>query len=188
MLVNNNLSESNLEALRQAILNDADFIGNSFGAFSYNCTAKQTSEKQFQYRIKFALDENQTLTIISDKHPAYVATMLVAPIVTSENIRGLYMRFPLYLKSIREAFDDYRDYQNINMITALDKKETVTDYDYLRDKVKSIYANQMMIEDRTTTVAKKNFHQLNHNLYLNTILTVINLVLVVGVLWKLFVN
>ena len=94
MQINNTLTPANLEALREAILNEADLSNNLFGNFSFSCTAKNLKNGSINYLIKFTLEEDpeQFLVVSSSEPLPYVITMLVA---NSSGCRAsLYNRFP----------------------------------------------------------------------------------------------
>lgn len=180
MLVNNNLLESNLDALRKSILTETSVQGTTFGNFKYNCTAKPTEEK-ILYRVKFEMvgEENQTLVVMSDKPASYILAMLVAPIAHPAQFKILNKRFPFEGKYITQAFEDFKNHQSVAVLTSLAAKQEVIDYDYIRGKVQNIYFEQHTSRNHVSAVVKEAFHKLNCNMYLNSIFTVINFVLAV---------
>ena len=159
MQINNTLTPANSEALRKAILNEADLANNLFGNFSFSCTAKNLKDGEVNYLIKFTLEEDpeQFLVVSSSEPLPYVITMLVA---NSSGCRAsLYNRFPLSRSYIDRAFDDYQTYLSMAKL-------------------------QADVEEETSIVDSN----ISNGLFLTSVLTGINLILIVGVLWKLFLN
>lgn len=189
MIVNNNLTESNLDALRKSILTETSITGTTFGNFKYNCTVKATEEK-ILYRVKFEMigEENQTLVVLSDKPASYILAMLVAPIAHPAQYKILRKRFPCEGKYVTQGFEDFKSHQSVAILTSLVSKQEVIEYDYLRGKIQNIYVEQHTSRNHVSAVVKEAFHKLNYNLYLNSIFTVINFVLLVVVVCKLFLN
>lgn len=189
MLVNNNLTESNLDALRKSILTETSITGTTFGNFKYNCTVKATEEK-ILYRVKFEMigEENQTLVVLSDKPASYILAMLVAPIAHPAQHKILRKRFPCEGKYVTQGFEDFKNHQSVAILTSLVSKQEVIEYDYLRGKIQNIYVEQHTGRNHIVSVVNELFHKLNCNLYLNNILTVINFILLVVVVWKQFLN
>lgn len=159
MQINNTLTPANLEALREAILNEADLANNLFGNFQLSCTAKNLKDGGVNYLIKFTLEEDpeQFLVVSSSKPLPYVVTLLVA---TDGGCRAsLYNRFPLSRSYIDHAFEDYQTY--LSMVKL-----------------------QADIEEEPSTVDSN----ISNGLFLTSVLTFINFILIVGVVWKLFLN
>ena len=158
MQINNTLTPANLEALREAILNEADLSNNLFGNFSFSCTAKNLYGK-VNYLIKFTLDEDpeQFLVVSSSEPLPYVITLLVATGGGYINRASLYNRFPLSRSYIDRAFEDYRIHENLVKLQAEEEPQAVDS-------------------------------NISDGLFLTSVLTGINLILIIGVLWKLFVN
>lgn len=159
MQINNTLTSANLEALREAILNEADLANNLFGNFQLSCTAKNLKDGGVNYLIKFTLEEDpeQFLVVSSSKPLPYVVTMLVATGGGYINRASLYNRFPLSRSYIDHAFEDYRIHESL--VKLQDEEELPTVDSNISD-----------------------------GLFLTSVLTGINFILLVGVLWKLFVN
>lgn len=160
MQINNTLTPANLEALREAILSEADLSNNLFGNFSFSCTAKNLKDGKVNYLIKFTLDEDpeQFLVVSSSEPLPYVVTMLVATGGGYINRASLYNRFPLSRSHIDRALEDYQTYQSMAK---------------LQDE-----------EEEPSTVDSN----ISNGLFLTSVLTGINLILLVGVVWKLFLN
>ena len=161
MQINNTLTPANLEALREAILGEVDLSNNLFGNFSFSCTAKNLKDGGVNYLIKFTFEEDpeQFLVVSSSEPLPYVVTLLVAPSGGYSNRASLYNRFPLSRSYIDRAFDDYRIHENLVKL-------------------------QADIEEENQTVASN----ISDGLFLTSVLTGINLILIIGVLWKLFLN
>ena len=161
MQINNTLTPANLEALREAILSEVDLSNNLFGNFSFSCTAKNLKDGEVNYLIKFTLDEDpeQFLVVSSSEPLPYVITLLVATGGGYINRASLYNRFPLSRSYIDSAFDDYQTYLSMAKL-------------------------QADIEEESQTVDSN----ISDGLFLTSVLTGINLILIIGVLWKLFVN
>lgn len=161
MQINNTLTPANLEALREAILNEADLANNLFGNFQLSCTAKNLKDGSVNYLIKFTLEEDpeQFLVVSSSEPLPYVVTLLVAPSGGYTNRASLYNRFPLSRSYIDRAFEDYRIHEGLVKL-------------------------QADVEEEPSTVDSN----ISDGLYLTSVLTFINFILLVGVLWKLFLN
>lgn len=161
MQINNTLTPANLEALREAILNEVDLANNLFGNFQLSCTAKNLNDGEHNYLIKFTVEEDpeQFLVVSSDEPLPYVVTMLVAPSGGYINRASLYNRFPLSRSHVDRAFDDYQTYLSMAKL-------------------------QADIEEEPSVVDSN----ISDGLYLTSVLTFINLILIIGVLWKLFLN
>lgn len=158
MQINNTLTPANLEALREAILNEADLSNNLFGNFQLSCTAKNLGGI-VNYVIKFTLEEDpeQFLVVSSSEPLPYVVTMLVATGGGYINRASLYNRFPLSRSYIDRALKDYQ-----------------------------IHESLVKLEDSNEPPAVDS--NISNGLYLTSVLTFINFILIVGVLWKLFLN
>ena len=161
MQINSTLTPANLEALRKAILNEVDLSNNLFGNFSFSCTAKNLKDGGINYLIKFTLEEDpeQFLVVSSSEPLPYVVTLLVAPSGGYINRASLYNRFPLSRSYIDRAFDDYQTYLSMAKLQADIEKERQTVASNIRD-----------------------------GLFMTSVLTRINFILIVGVIWKLFLN
>ena len=159
MQINNTLTPANLEALRKAILNEADLANNLFGDFQFSCTAKNLKDGSVNYLIKFTLEEDpeQFLVVSSSEPLPYVVTLLVAP---SGGCRAsLYNRFPLSRSYIDRAFEDYQTY--LSMVKL-----------------------QAEVEEEPSVVDSN----ISKALFINSVLTRINFILIIGVIWKIFLN
>lgn len=158
MQITNALTPANLEALREAILNEADLSNNLFGNFQLSCTAKNL-KGGFNYLIKFTLEEDpeQFLVVSSNEPLPYVITMLVATGGGYINRASLYNRFPLSRSYVDRAFDDYQIHESLVKLEDGNEPSTVDS-------------------------------NISDGLFLTSVLTGINLILIIGVLWKLFLN
>ena len=159
MQINNTLTPANLEALREAILNEVDLANNLFGNFSFSCTAKTLKDGEVNYVIKFTLEDDpeQFLVVSSSEPLPYVITMLVATGGGYINRASLYNRFPYSRSHIDHAFEDYQTY--LSMAKLQDEEE-----------LPAVDSN------------------ISNGLFLTSVLSGINLILIIGVLWKLFLN
>ena len=159
MQINNTLTPANLEALREAILGEVDLSNNLFGNFSFSCTAKNLKDGKVNYLIKFTLDEDpEQFLVVSSSEPLPYVVTLL--VANSSWCRAsLYNRFPLSRSYIDRAFDDYRIHENLVKL-------------------------QAGIEEESQTVDSN----ISDGLFLTSVLTGINLILIIGVLWKLFLN
>lgn len=161
MQINSTLTPANLEALREAILSETAPSTNLLGNFRFSCTAKNLKDGNINYRIKFTLekDPDQFLVVSSNKPLPYVFTMLVAHSSGYTNRASLYNRFPRSRSYIDRAFDDYQTYQSmVKLQTTIEEEHPAVD----------------------SNVSKA--------LYLNAALTAINFILIIGMIWKLFLN
>ena len=159
MQINNTLTPANLEALREAILNEADLANNLFGNFSFSCTAKNLKDGEPNYLIKFTLEEDpeQFLVVSSSEPLPYVVTLLVA---NSSGCRAsLYNRFPLSRSYIDRALEDYQTYQSMAKL-------------------------QANVEEEPSLVDSN----ISKGLFINSVLTRINFILIIGVIWNQFLN
>lgn len=161
MQINNTLTPANLEALREAILNEADLASNLFGNFQLSCTAKNLKDGEVNYLIKFTLEEDpeQFLVVSSNEPLPYVVTMLVATGGGYINRASLYNRFPYSRSHVDRAYKDYQTYQSMAKL-------------------------QADVEEEPSVVDSN----ISDGLFLTSVLTGINLILIIGVLWKLFLN
>ena len=161
MQINNTLTPANLEALRKAILSEVDLMNNIFGDFKFSCTAKNLKDGKVNYLIKFTLQEDpeQYLEVSSSEPLPYVITMLVAPSGGYINRASLYNRFPLSRSYVDHAFDDYQTY--LSMVKL-----------------------QADIEEEPSLVDSN----ISKSLFIDSVLTRINFILIIGVIWKLFLN
>ena len=161
MQINNTLTPASLEALRKAILNEVDLMNNVFGDFKFSCTAKNLKDGKVSYLIEFTLEEDpdQYLAVSADEPLPYVITMLVAYGDGYVNRASLYNRFPLSRSYIDHAFKDYRTHKNLIKLEAGGK------------------------EDHPTVDSN-----ISKSLSIDSVLTRINFILIIGVIWKLFLN
>ena len=161
MQINSTLTPANLEALREAILNEADLANNLFGNFQLSCTAKNLKDGSVNYLIKFTLEEDpeQFLVVSTNKPLPYVLTMLVATGGGYINRASLYNRYPLSRSYIDRAFDDYQTYLSMAKLQA--------DVEEERPAVDS---------------------NIRKALFINSVLTRINFILIIGVIWNQFLN
>ncbi len=161
MRINNTLTPANLEALRKAIINEVDLINNVFGGFSFSCTAKNLKAGNINYLIKFTPkeDPDQHLVISSGEPLPYVITMLVAHGGGYANWASLRNRFPFDSDYIDRAFMDYQTH-------------------------KSLIKLEAAVEEKLPTMGS----DISQTLYLDSILTRVNFILIVGMIWKLFLN
>ena len=159
MQINNTLTPANLEALREAILSEADLSNNLFGNFSFSCTAKNLKDGKVNYLIKFTLEEDpeQFLVVSSSEPLPYVITMLVATGGGYINRASLYNRFPYSRSYIDRAFDDYR-----------------------------IHESLVKLQDGEEPTAVDS--NISKGLFINSVLTRINFILIIGVIWNQFLN
>lgn len=161
MQINSTLTPANLEALRKAILNEADLANNLFGNFQFSCTAKNLKDGIVNYLIKFTLEDDpeQFLVVSSSEPLPYVVTLLVAPSGGYINRASLYNRFPLSRSYIDRAFEDYQTY--LSMVKL-----------------------QAGIEEEHPAVDSN----IRKALFVNSVLTRINFILIIGVIWKTFLH
>ena len=161
MQINSTLTPASLEALRKAILNEVDLINNIFGDFKFSCTAKNLKDGKVNYQFKFTLreDPEQYLVVSSDEPLPYVITMLVAYGDGYVNRASLYNRYPLSRNYIDRAFRDYQTHKNLIKLEAVG-------------------------EEKHPTVDSN----ISKSLFIDSVLTRINFILIIGMIWKLFLN
>ena len=161
MQINNTLTPANLEALREAILSEADLASNLFGNFQLSRTAKNLKDGSVNYLTKFTLEEDpeQFLVVSSSEPLPYVVTLLVATGGGYINRASLYNRFPYSRSHIDHAFEDYQTYLSMAKL-------------------------QADIEEEPSTVDSN----ISNGLFMTSVLTRINFILIIGVVWKLFLN
>lgn len=159
MQINSTLTPANLEALREAILSETTLSTNLIGNFSFSCTAKNLKDGSINYRIKFTLEKDpDQFLVLSSNKPLPYVFTML--VAHSSGCRAsLYNRFPRSRSYIDRAFDDYQTYQSmVKLQTTIEEEPSVVD----------------------SNISKA--------LFIDSVLTRINFILIIGVIWKLFLN
>lgn len=159
MQINSTLTPANLEALRKAILNEVDLMNNIFGAFKFSCTAKNLKDGKVSCLFKFTLREDpEQYLVVSSDEPLPYVVTML--VANSSGSRAsLYNRYPLSRSYIDRAFEDYQTY--LSMVKL-----------------------QAEVEEEPSVVDSN----ISKALFINSVLTRINFILIIGVIWKIFLN
>lgn len=158
MRINNTLTPANLEALRRAIISEVDLINNVFGGFNFSSTAKNLKDGKVNYLIKFTLQEDPDQYLAISSDEP-LPYVIAMLVAHSSGWVNLYNRFPLSHNCIDRAFRDYQTHKSLTKLEAAVK------------------------EDHPTVDSS-----INKSLFLDSVLTRINFILIIGMIWKLFLN
>lgn len=159
MQITSTLTPANLEALREAILSETTLSANLLGNFSFSCTAKNLKDGSVNYHIKFTLEKDpDQFLVVSSSEP--LPYVITMLVANSSGCRAsLYNRFPLSRSYIDRAFEDYQTYLSmVKLQAAIEEEPSVVD----------------------SNISKA--------LFIDSVLTRINFILIIGVIWKLFLN